>query len=279
MKKGLKDILNAANYNFSTDIGNIKTGDSGDLLIATHKTYLNEKYLVKHYCVDCACNEYVASKLGQAVQANYPECKLFDVSEQPPTCFRTDYAVGIEWLEDMHDYDPGTDAAENADDFYKFLCLQQLFAEYDGFEVAYSRGKIYKIDNASGFALTQNFFSPVKIEVMSILKDIPKHIYDDLGYKDLEYEARRQFFAFGKHDVKSIQRQISYGLKCANEDTNLNHEKIYKQTLFRFMMISQDYIEDMIDNLAVVYPEYICEHYRECIDNMKEACEIVWSEF
>ena len=91
------DVLNADDFTFEPF--KQKHGDSGDLLIAVCKNDESEKYIVKHAFCDCAANEYVYSKMAQAMDFKTPEVKLFRLTDPlDDTLFKTEYVVGIKYL-------------------------------------------------------------------------------------------------------------------------------------------------------------------------------------
>jgi len=60
------DIEKTTDFIFSTPFE--REGDSGKLLLAKRKTDRSDRYFVKHAFTDCACNEYVYTKLAQRKQ-------------------------------------------------------------------------------------------------------------------------------------------------------------------------------------------------------------------
>lgn len=59
------DVVQTADFVFS-QIPH-QEGDSGRLLLAKRKVDRNDRYLVKHAYTDCACNEFIYTKLAQAM--------------------------------------------------------------------------------------------------------------------------------------------------------------------------------------------------------------------
>ncbi|MDO4314904.1 MAG: hypothetical protein Q4C45_03940, partial [Oscillospiraceae bacterium] len=84
------DMVQTADFVFSPlpYCGN----DSGQLLLAKRKTNRREQYLVKHAYSDCAANEFVYTKLAQAMGYRMPDAVLFQLShgEKRPY-FKTEY--------------------------------------------------------------------------------------------------------------------------------------------------------------------------------------------
>lgn len=58
-----------------------REGDSGKLLLAKRKTNRSDRFLVKHAFTDCACNEYVYTKLAQAMGYKMPDVVLFPLPD------------------------------------------------------------------------------------------------------------------------------------------------------------------------------------------------------
>lgn len=73
------DVLETADFTFAKTMLE-REGDSGQLLLAKRKTDRSEQYLVKHAFTDCAANEFVYTKLAQAMGYHMPDAKLFRLS-------------------------------------------------------------------------------------------------------------------------------------------------------------------------------------------------------
>ena len=58
------------------------SGDSGDLYLATSKHNPKEKYILKHEYYDCACNEYMYSKVGNKMGIKIVPVKLFVLDDR-----------------------------------------------------------------------------------------------------------------------------------------------------------------------------------------------------
>lgn len=99
------DVLETADFTF-TKFMIEREGDSGQLLLAKRKTDRSEQYLVKHAFTDCAANEFVYTKLVQAMGYHMPDAKLFRLSsgEKRPY-FKTECIIGERFLS-LIDDDP-----------------------------------------------------------------------------------------------------------------------------------------------------------------------------
>ena len=79
------DVLNTGDFMFSSITTKESEGDSGNLLLARNKINKKEKYLVKHAYCDCAANEFIYTKLAQAMDVKMPDAKLFQISTKSAT--------------------------------------------------------------------------------------------------------------------------------------------------------------------------------------------------
>ena len=69
------DVVQTADFVFSRIPH--QEGDSGRLLLAKQKADRNKRYLVKHAYTDCACNEFIYTKLAQVMGYSMPDAVLF----------------------------------------------------------------------------------------------------------------------------------------------------------------------------------------------------------
>ena len=151
-----EDILYAKDYNF-TFFSN--SGDSGELLLASNKKNPNEKYIAKHFLEDCACNEFMYSKIGNYLGIKLPTVKLFVLDENSSPKFKTPYVCGITYLENSETMNfskiqEQKNIIKNWTDYFKMRSLESLFEESDGIEVLKYQNEIYRIDTTDAFTLT-----------------------------------------------------------------------------------------------------------------------------
>ena len=149
------DVLETANFTFAKTMTE-REGDSGQLLLAKRRTDHSEQYLVKHAFTDCAANEFVYTKLVQAMDYHMPDAKLFQLSPgEKRTCFKTEYIIGTKYLNviDMcPDFDVIRSMAQNWQDFFGFRALYTMLLEGDGMEVLLADdGCIYRVDTSDAF--------------------------------------------------------------------------------------------------------------------------------
>jgi len=88
------DIRETSDFVFSDFQPFESVGDSGPLLIAKKKGNKSEKYLIKHYYTDCAANEFVYTKLAQAMDLRMPDAVLFRLSDgEKRNYWHTEYTI------------------------------------------------------------------------------------------------------------------------------------------------------------------------------------------
>lgn len=91
------DVVKTTDFVFSAPFEH--EGDSGQLLLAKRKTDRSDRFLVKHAFTDCACNEYVYTKLAQAMGYKMPDVMLFQLSDtEKRKYFKTEYIIGARYL-------------------------------------------------------------------------------------------------------------------------------------------------------------------------------------
>ena len=150
------DVVQTADFVFSKELTHI--GDSGPLLLAKRKQNRAECYLVKHACTDCACNEYVYTKLAQAMGYCMSDAVLFNISynEKRPY-FKTEYIIGLRYLNVLKrfpSYEEIRAQATNWTQYFSFYGLYALTGEADGIELLLADDyKIYRIDTTDAFPI------------------------------------------------------------------------------------------------------------------------------
>lgn len=86
------DVVQTLDFTFSKFCPLGRVGDSGPLLLARQKEDRQKRYVVKHAYTDCACNEYVYTKLAQAMGYTMPGALLFQLSPtEKRRYFKTEY--------------------------------------------------------------------------------------------------------------------------------------------------------------------------------------------
>lgn len=123
------DVVQTADFVFSRIPH--QEGDSGRLLLAKQKADRNKRYLVKHAYTDCACNEFIYTKLAQVMGYSMPDAVLFQLSPgETRPYFKTEYIIGERYLNVT---DPGaylsknTGAGQKLETLFCFLWLVQPY--------------------------------------------------------------------------------------------------------------------------------------------------------
>ena len=101
------------------------SGDSGDLYLATNKYDCNDKYIIKHEYYDCACNEFMYSKIGNKMGIKIALVKLFVVNDKEKK-FKSDFVCGIKYFEDCN-HVHFDDIVKNKDNINNWKCCSWPF--------------------------------------------------------------------------------------------------------------------------------------------------------
>lgn len=248
------DVLDADDFTFEPFAQRRgDNGDSGSLLLATHKSNPAHKYIVKHAFCDCAANEYVYSKLVRAMGLKMPAVKLFRLSDPlDDTLFGTEYVCGIEYL-NVVDADPSLEVigrAKNTDDYYMFHTLYMMFREGDIVQaVLADDGYIYRIDCSDAFAIDH-----MTLMIAGV---------DDAngGSGNLTTGLSRLWNPPDMHET--IRQYVNiYG-----------EDRIPALTdpLFAVQQIRKPYIDQFLNTLCYFYPDHIGEYYSRFLTEMKKS--------
>lgn len=153
------DVVRTADFIFSPFGSPEQEGDSGALLLARRKTNRKEQYVIKHAYTDCACNEFVYTKLAQAMGYTMPAALLFQLSSgEKRRCFKTEYIIGLRHLDleiESPSYTEIREKAVNWKEYFSFLGMYVMFSESDSFETPLAKdGMIYRIDTTDAFPVS-----------------------------------------------------------------------------------------------------------------------------
>jgi hypothetical protein len=119
------DVLNTEEFTFSSLTTKESAGDSGNLLLAKNKINMNEKYLIKHAYCDCAANEFIYTKLEQAMNVKMPDAKLFQIStNEKRNYFKTEYMQLSGFRNSRPTYDIIRNYAINWEEFFRFRAME-----------------------------------------------------------------------------------------------------------------------------------------------------------
>lgn len=243
-------------------------GDSGDLLLAKRKKNKSEQYLVKHAYTDCACNEFVYTKLAQAMGYCMPDVVLFRLSPgEKRLYFKTEYIIGERYL-NVVDSDPTYEKiraqAQNWDQYFAFVGLYSLTGESDGVEILLADdNKIYRVDTTDAFPL-----SIWHLDTAGINRELG-------GYNP--YIVTKKLLLdsnFSKAlDVSTCNRGLEW---CAKIDDD--GKCFFLEPFARIQEIGVEYVDDFLNTLCYFYPDYIGDYFKLYISALQKQCADYWKE-
>ena len=257
----LEDILDTKDFTFER-YSNL--GDSGSLLLATNKKNKEEKYIVKHEYYDCACNEYMYSKIGNEMGINIAPVKLFLVTDKKKM-FKSDFVCGVKYYEECkkvgYEYiEEHKGEIENWKDYFKFRGMENLFFESDGIEVIEKDNLIYRIDTTAAFSLNHLFISYLGYEGNFKGIDIKKFAYDGImKLADL-------------NENNAIQNW-KITMRIFKEYIDSKYLQYYLEPFILFINIDDKKIEKWFDTISYFYPNVIGEYYKKYLKNIKKCIE------
>lgn len=252
------DIVQTSDFDFAPFGSRI--GDSGKLLLATRWSDEHEKYIVKHTFADCACNEFIYTKLTQAMGYPMPDAVLFRFSPgETRQCFRTEYIIGERFLNVVNDHPKYEDIrakASNWTDYFAFAGMYAMTDEGDGMEVVLADdGLIYRVDTADAFPITE-------IMIRALEDDRPGSMLGNWARQTVQADSIRTF------DPLSVDCELE---QCVKLDPGC--VPYFLEPFKRIQEIGEDYIDEVLDTLACFYSEEICEFFRRYIAALKAECK------
>ena len=236
------------------------SGDSGNLYLATNKYNNNEKYILKHEYYDCACNEYMYSKIGNKMGINLPPVKLF-VLDNKENKFKSDFVCGIKYLENCQHVsfnyiEKNKDSINNWQDYFKMLCLETLFDESDGIEVVKYNNLIYRLDTTAAFTISN-------IDIHSLAYD-----YNNNGINIREF-ANKSILNSAKRNTDSRINRWESNINFFLKKFDNKYLNYYLETYQLLENISDKDIEDWTNILTFFYSNIIGEYFKIYFSNLK----------
>lgn len=239
-----------------------RTGDSGKLLLAQSRAVKDEVYLVKHELVDCACNEFVYTKLAQAMGYTMPDAVLFSLS--PGKDFRlfdTEYVIGERFLNviDPHPkFDTIRQKASNWVQYFSFWGLFCITGESDSMQLLLADdSKIYRIDTTSAFPVSDLMLNMAGVDM-------------EFGGQNPN-EAVKQSFAemdlSNTLDVTACDRVLK---TVSGLDQQAEH--CFFEPFQRIQDVNDSLIDDILNTLCYFYPDYVGEFFRRYFKELKVQC-------
>lgn len=260
-----EDILYSSSFTFDFFSD---SGDSGTLLLATNKKDKHEKYILKHQYYDCACNEFMYSKIGRAMNIEIAPVKLFYMDDKKKKV-KTNFVSATPYYEDgtkncYNDLIKKKDCIHNFFDIYRFMGLYDLLLEGDGVEWILSNKTIYRIDTTDSFTLSELFIH---------------YLAYDFTYQNIDIKK------FANHQILNLAKRnpemrIGYWISNMNSfkskygEENLQH---YLFPFYQFTKISEEMIQSWVEILTYFYPDIIGEYYLQFCKNLKDDVKIFLS--
>jgi hypothetical protein len=253
------DVVDTKDFVFSSIRD--QEGDSGQLLLAKKKSDRSDRYLVKHAYCDCACNEFVYTKLAQAMGYKMPDAVLFTISpEEKRKYFITEYIIGAKYL-NIVDHSPTFSIirkdAVNWKEYFSFWSLYALTGEGDGIETSLANdGYIYRVDTTDAFPLSEIHLSQAGINTevngFNPKEEIKSHLLDMKFENELNNERIEWW----------LNRLINeHGHECVAP---------FLEPFDRIQTISADYIDDFLNTLCYFYPDFIGDFFKRYISALQQ---------
>ena len=255
------DVVDTGDFVFSKIEPNGRVGDSGALLLAKRKTNRKEMYLVKHEYCDCACNEYIYTKLVQAMGYKMPDAKLFRISpDEKRRYFKTEYILGTRFINITHSSPPFSlikKMAANWRDYFSFAALCLMTDESDSTETPLADdGFIYRVDTTAAFPISNYYLSSagINIEINGVIpKDVVKSHLE-------KWEPNDRVWNFDMFDTNLNRLIETYGDECIEP---------FLEPFARIQDISQEYIDDFLNTLCYFYPDFIGDFFKRYLRELQ----------
>lgn len=260
------DVVQTSDFVFSRI--QREEGDSGSLLLAKRKNNRKQQYLVKHACTDCACNEFVYTKLAQAMGYCMPDAVLFQLSpDEKRSYFKTEYIIGERYLNVIDanpTYERIREQAANWKHFFAFCALYAITNENDGIEILLvDDNRIYRVDTTDAFPL-----SMWDLDMAGINQEIGGH--------NPYLEIKQQLLSRDFSEILNIANCNRYLEKCC--EISADSPSYFLEPFSRFREIPSSYIDDFLNTLCYFYPDYIGDYFKLYISAIQEQCTEYWKE-
>ena len=260
------DVVQTTDFVFSKEL--TYNGDSGKLLLAKKKNSRAERYLVKHAYTDSACNEYVYTKLAQAMGYCMPEAVLFQLSnDEKRHYFKTEYIIGLRYLNVVKafpSYDEIRVQAINWSHYFSFYGLYGMTNEDDGVELLLADDrKIYRVDTTDAFPI-----SNYQLDMAGINQEIS-------GINPY-IETRKQLLNNSFENVLSRSNCDYWLEKCL--EINQDSLCYFLEPFSRIQEIPTEYIDDFLNTLCYFYPDYIGDYFKRYISALQKQCAVYLKE-
>lgn len=261
------DLLYTSDFRFEffSDLG-----DSGELLIATNRNDSNDKYIIKHQYYDCACNEYMYSKIGNKMGISIALVKLFVVDDDNDM-FVSDFICGVKYFDNAKHVNSSyviqnKDRIINWEDYFRMLGLSVLLNDGDSFEVLECDNKIYRIDTSSSFLISDYLIHLLAYDYISNgidIRDFSTKKILEVALGDSDYRFKNWVFSYNNFIEKYGREYLDYYLEPFYLLDNIKDSDIY----------------EWIGVLTYIYPNVVGETYNIYFSNLKKDVRKYLVEF
>lgn len=259
------DVVQTADFVFSLlpYCGN----DSGQLLLAKRKTSRKEQYLVKHTYSDCAANEFVYTKLTQAMGYRMPDSVLFQLSPgEKRSYFKTEYIIGERYLnftQRVYSAAQARECAENWSQFFSFQALYSITDEGDKLEVYLADdSQIYRVDTTDAFPLHNMHYDNVGALMVHHFQQ-QKNMASPLANISLLPVFRAEQC---DRELKEIEQLYPEG------------RAHYLEPFAKIQEVSSEYIDDFLNVLCYIYPDCVGDFFKQYLKALKQQCYEYWKK-
>ncbi len=247
-------------------------GDSGNMMIAKRKGFPKEKYFVKHYYSDCACNEFMYAAIAEQLGILTPRVKLFMVSEnEKRNLFYSGYGVGIEAIEKIHSQlfekdvqkDPSIQKSR-----IRACALDQILDGWVETQFLMSKDhQCYRFDLTESFNAHYDFISILGMNENLIIQGKNR---DEI----LQGELERHLNSLKDKSIEYLKR----GLTVYNNSYSDNFTDEWNNTYAAFLNMDDKKIQNAIDILCYIYPDELGTYYQNYIKISKEKIRQYFTE-
>ena len=252
------DLGLTTDFTFSKIDG--RSGDSGDLLLATRKKCKNDKYLVKHAYTDCACNEFVYTKLVLAMGYHMPNALLIQLpSDEKRNYFKTEYIISETYLNLTNPFPSFAEImkkARNRLEYFSFCALSVMLQESDGLETPLADdGYIYRVDTTAAFPIGN-----LQLECLGV----------DFEYKGTTIHQISEN-KLANMDLTNLisPSECDFWIEMFKKKEGSLWEKPFFEPFERIQEIRAEYIDGFLDTLCWIYPDCVGDFFKSYISALQ----------
>lgn len=252
------DVVLTTDFEFSSPFE--REGDSGKLLLAKQITNPSNQYFVKHAFTDCACNEYVYTKLAQAMGYKMPDVVLFQLSDsETRKCFSTEHIIGAKYLNIVDPFPTYETIRERAKNWKEYFCFHGLYAmtgEADGAELPLIDDEyIYRVDTTDAFPI-----SNYQLDLAGVSQEFQGVVLNEVVKRNLQ-SVDLSGVVLSSHCDLILEH-------CKEKDVQIG-ETMFFEPFERIQEISDSYIDSFLNTLCYFYPDYVGDFFKRYLAALK----------